>query len=456
MSTFHHHLWFVRSRMGAWDHPTRSHKKFIDIHCEANDDLDRIFLPKHLGWWAVKTWSGAQGEPTFADDIEYLCCKCIATGAGFSIMGVDPYNISKIPVYQRLGAIMRQYEELRRANYFPESIKAKLRVPGDEFTLIQTAEGKWQFQPVQYANHKVEGINGWSNIWHVKNKFSRQPLQLRIEALMSAGPYDAPGNVTLADFSDPSDFPDRATAQDVTADLKLSPDQAKGIYSATSTRRDPISAWAKTGKQFSPPLNLSGHQALGVWVYGDGQGEVLNFQLKSPEHISGGIGDHYVIVDFTGWRYFELIEPEGERYSQYSWPYGWAYAIYRESVNYNYVESLSVWYNNLPPNKQVICYLSPIKALPLVNVKISNPAITVGSRTIVFPTEIESGYYLEFHSMSDCRLYGHRGELICEVVPQGEVPVLEEGDNEVRLTCDASGNVSARAKVTIISVGKTL
>ena len=62
--------------MGAWDHPSRSHKRFIDIHCQANAALRRQFLPGHLGWWAVKTWTGPQGEPTFADDIEYLCGKC--------------------------------------------------------------------------------------------------------------------------------------------------------------------------------------------------------------------------------------------------------------------------------------------------------------------------------------------------------------------------------------------
>jgi hypothetical protein len=41
MSTFHHHLWYVRSRMGAWDHPQLSHKQFIDIHCRANAGLQR-------------------------------------------------------------------------------------------------------------------------------------------------------------------------------------------------------------------------------------------------------------------------------------------------------------------------------------------------------------------------------------------------------------------------------
>jgi hypothetical protein len=451
MSTFHHHLWYVRARMGAWDHPTRSHKKFIDIHCESNEGLKRMFLPGHLGWWAVKTWSGPQGEPTFADDIEYLCCKCIGSDVGFSIMGIEPDNISKVPVYERLAGIMRQYEDLRHSNYFPEHIKAKLSVPGDEFTLIHDSDGKWKFQPVQYSKHKVEEINGWSNVWTVKNKFDRQPLQLRIEALMSAGSYDSLENIVLADFSEGSEFSERVTAQGIGIELK-SPD---GIYSATNNNSTPVGSWAKIGKNFTD-LNLSKHQALGVWVNGDGKGEVLNFQLKSPEHISGGIGEHYIVVDFTGWRYFELIEPEGERYIQYSWPYGGAYAIYRESVTYNNIESLNLWYNNVPAGKMAECQIKPIKALPLVNGKLINPAITIGGKTIVFPAEVDSGCYLEFNSMSDCKLYGQNGELIREIIPQGDVPFIDEGDNLIKFGCDVSEGINARSNVTIIGRGEKL
>jgi len=481
MSTFHHHLWYVRSRLGAWDHPTRSHKKFIDIHCAANEDCRRMFLPAHLGWWAFKTWSEQQGEPTFADDIEYLCGKCLGTDTGLSIMGINPDNISDIPALPRFAAIMKRYENLRHANYFPESVKAKLRVPSDEFTLIQNPDGEWKLIPIQYAKHKVEGINAWSNIWQTHNKFGRQPLQLRIEALMSAGPYSSPENVTLVDFSNAEDFPDRTVAPGITADLqpssvKVKAEQIKGTriceaktrsgcYTVSNTLDNRQGTWAKMSKVFSPPLNLNQQQGMGVWVYGDGQGEILNFQMRSLEHLAGGIGEHYVIVDFTGWRYFELIEPEGERYANYSWPYGNIYSIYRESVNYSQVETLSLWYNNLPPNKTVTCYLSPIRALPLVKVKVRHPAVTVGDKTITFPVEIESGCYLEFHSMSDCKLYGPQGELISEVEPQGDTPIIEAGENQVKFTClpvcceqtgDIPNDISARAYVTVISQSESL
>ncbi|UCH35938.1 MAG: hypothetical protein JSV65_06175 [Armatimonadota bacterium] len=463
MSTFHHHLWYVRSRMGAWDHPTRSHKRFIDIHCAANRENRRMFLPGQLGWWAVKTWSGAQGEPTFPDDIEYLCCKALANDTGLSLMGMDPGNIAKVPVLARLAGIFRRYEELRHAGSVPESVKARLRAPGQEFTLTQSAGGSPQFRPVQYAKHKVQGMDGWSNAWRVKNRFGRQPVQLRIEALLSAGAYDAPDNLTLADFADPAEFTDRASRSGVQADLATSSAEVKvgaasGRFTAANTGARRKSAWAKMVKVFDVPLDMSERQALGVWVHGDGQGEVLNLQLTSPAHIVAGIGDHYIVVDFTGWRYFELIEPEGERYSDYFWPYGGAYAIYRESVDYGHVASLGLWYNNIPQGNTVTCYLSPVRALPLANVKLRNPSVTVGGETIVFPVEIESGAYLEFRSMSDCTLYDPQGKMVCDVQPQGAAPELAPGENQVAFECDvpAGATPNTRAYVTVISQGKAL
>ena len=462
MSTFHHHLWFVRSRIGAWDHPVRSYKKFIDIHCASNLQSRRMLLPAHLGWWSLLTWKDAHQEPTLPDDIEYLCCKCLGTDTGFSLMGIEPGNLSQVPALPRLAAIVKRYETLRRAGCVPDAIKSKLRAPGEEFTLARTPEGEWQFRPAQYSKHKVEGIDGWSNVWKSANKFERQPARVRIEALMSAHPYEAPGGVTVIGFSGAEVLPEGAAEDQVAAELRSSSARVKigpvsGRYSALSTRSERRGAWAKVGRRFSPPLDLSDHQALGVWVHGDGRGEVLNFQLTSPKHVTGAIGDHYVVVDFTGWRYFELIEPEGERHADYSWPYGrHVCSIYRQSVDYSQVESISLWYNNLPPGEEVTCYLSPIKALPLGKAKFRSPVISVGGRRIVFPAGIESGDYLEFDSMSDCKLYGPKGELISEVHPEGEAPILEPGENEVEFACEAPPDVSPRARVTLITQGEAL
>lgn len=461
MSTFHHHLWYVRSRMGAWDHPTRSHKRFIDIHNAANADGYRMFLPMHLGWWAVKTWTGPQGEPTFADDMEYLCGKAIGNNVGFSLMGVDPAKFAKNPALQRLGGITRQYEELRHAKYFSEAVKARLRVPGDEFTLDQSAEGKWQLRPAHYTKHKVESRDDWTATWMVTNSFVTQPLRLRLEVLMAAKPYDATNAITVAQFTDAKDFPDRTQANGVSATLEPSTNFVKasawsGLLTATNIRPERTATWASFGKTFTPPLNLGGERALGVWVYGDGQGEVLNFQLRCPSHVVAGTGENYVVVDFTGWRYFELIEPAGERHANYSWPYGSAYDIYRETVDYKQIEKLTVWINNLPANGTAKCYLSPVRATPLVKAKLRNPRLVVGDRPLLLPVEMESGSYLEFNSPEDCKVFGPDGGFLQDVKIANTARLMAAGENQLRFECDPTPGLNPRVRVTTATFGAPL
>lgn len=461
MSTFHHHLWCGRSRYCAWDHPTRSHKKFIDLHSAANEESRRMFMPGELGWWALKCWSGPQGEPTFADDIEYLMAKCLGTDTGFALMGIDPDTAKSVAALPRLGAIVRRYEELRHSGKVPEQVKARLRAPGEEFTLAGSLKEGWSFRPVQYARHKVQSAEPWSSQWKSTNKFAAQPLRLRIEALMAAGPFDAPESVVLADWTGAGDFPLRAAAAGVVADLAPSKDQVKagpvsGRLTATNSGPGRAGSWAKLEKAFDPPRNLAAQQALGLWVHGDGQGEVLNLQLRSPEHVSHAIGEHYIIVDFTGWRYFELIEPEGERHADYHWPYGGIYAIYRESVHYGQVASLGLWLNHLPPGKPATCFLGPIKALPLVPGKLVNPAVTVGGKTVTFPVEIPAGHYLELLGPDDCKLYGPAGDLVREVKPQGPIPTVAPGDSQIHFQAQTPPNTSPRANVTVITQGEAI
>lgn len=460
MSTFHHHLWYVRSRFCAMDHPTRSHKRFIDMHLEDNLRNRRMFMPGEFGWWALKSWSGAQGERTFPDDVEYLMGKCLGTDTGMAMMGIDPGNVGAIPALPGLADIIRRYEDLRHSGKVPESIKERLRQPGAEFVLAGDLAAGWQFRPAQWIKHRVDG-GSWSRAWLVDNRFAAQPARIRIEALLSAGPYDAPGSITLADPSKPEELPLQTAAGSFDIQWRPSREQVKvgeasALYAATNPGSTARGAWTRVERTFTPPLDLSKHQALGLWVHGDGQGQVLNLQLRSPHHVSHGIGDHYIPIDFTGWRYFELIEPEGERHAEYAWPYGGIYAIYRESVAYGQVESLGLWYNNLPPGKRAACYLSPIRALPLASAKLLKPAVTIGKTRIVFPVEIESGCYLEYNSHVDCKLYGPQGQLLRSVTPEGDAPQLAAGSNQVRFEGTAAGGASARAHVSVMTLGDPL
>lgn len=500
MSSMSHHWWHYRSRWQAWDRPVRGYKRFIDIHLasikasglflpdeiQSNEwehgrwpghtplidkyagiEKGQILLPLHLGWWGNQTWAPPQIEPTFADDIEYLGCKMIGNDAGFSQLGgVDKKTLEEIPLFRRAAEILKQYEELRHQDYFGEEVKKLLRQPGKEYTLFREENGEWNFKPVVYAKHKVAGLDHPSAQWTVNNEFESRPVQLRIEPLMSVKPYDDPSNIILTDFSNPDDFVSKSGAEGVSGRISTSEEkavtgEAGGIFSAQNAGKSPRDgSCINMEKEFTPMLDLSKNQALGVWVKGDGRGEILNLSVRSPVHISHGAhGDHFIKIDFTGWKYFELVETESSAISDYIWPddsHFYVYDSYRHTVQFDKVDKFQLWYNNIPEGQKVTCRLGPVKALAMVRGFIENPCVTIGGKQIVFPVRMESGMYLEFRSAEDCRLYGPKGELLKEVKPEGTVPELKEGDNEIYFSGEGSKAFNTRVQVTVISEGGPL
>jgi len=463
MSAMWHHFWQFRTRWQAWDYPRRGHKRFIDIHAQSVNG--GLLLPLHLGWWNFQAFNPPQVEPTYPDVIEYLGARLIGWNAGISLTGaIDHKRLNDVPLSKRAVEVLRTCEELRRAGHFNERSKAKLREPGKEFSLLRDETGKWRFRPAHYDAHVAACSEPWSLSWTAENPFENQPVKLRIEVLMSAGSYDDPKSIILADLSNPNTFagPPRA-AEGVTAKLsraaKSNVPHAAGTLEATNSGKvSRNAAWARLDRKFNPFLNLKSHQALGVWVEGDGLGEIIAIRLESPRHISyGAVADRYITVDFTGRRLFTLVETESVRWSDYMWNDGkWLYNVYRETIDFGTIESLGIWYNNLPKDRQVKCLIGPIKALPMVSCKVKNPAITVNDRTVGLPVEIESGGRLELDGSNNFTVFGSKGETLAKGTPSGPAPVLRKGLNHIRFSCDPTKGPAPRAKVTVISYGDPL
>ena len=458
MSAMEHHYWHYRSRFEAWDSPVRGHKRFLDIHLASINK--GLLLPLHLGWWENFTFAPPQTEATFSDDIEYLCSKMIGYNAGLSLLGgVEEKEIKENPAFQRLNALIKQYEELRQKDYFVEEIKELLRQPGKEFSLYRISNDEWNFKPVVYEKHKVTGLDHPTATWTVNNELDSQPIKLRIESLMSVKPYNDPFAIILTDFSKPMDFMNERSADGVTGQIIRSKEnvitgEPGGLFSAHSTGESQQNGtYLNMEKTFMPLLDLNNNQALGLWIKGDGSGQILNISLRSPVHISfGARGDHIIPIDFVGWKYFELVEIESSKSYYYSWgKFTSVYDYFRNHVDFGVIEKVQLWYNQLPSDKEVRTVIGPLKALPMVSGFIENPTVTIGGETIVFPVKIESGMYLEFLSLDDCKLYGSKGEILAEVKPEGYIPNLIQGNNEISFSGKGSSKVNTRVQVTVIS-----
>lgn len=169
-------------------------------------------------------------------------------------------------------------------------------------------------------------------------------------------------------------------------------------------------------------------------------------------------GEHYVTIDFTGWRYFEipLRERDADKHRDYAWPYASLSGIYMSPVNTSHISEVNLYLNNVPPNDTARVCLSPIKALRTSRVKLANPVVDLNGQQLVLPTTLESGDYVELTSGDDCRVYDERGTLLERITLQDKMPVLKAGENQIAFRGDASPGFAARAGVTVIAHGKPL
>lgn len=469
MSTFSHHLWRARSRMQAWDCAQRCVKTFVDCHVANNRQWKAAFLPTHLGWWGNFDWTGIQPERTFPDDMEYVCAKALATDSSLSyIVGFSPEKLTHGNA-QRLAAIAQRYEKLRSAGSIPDSIKAHLAAPGQDYSLELTGDGRPQFRPATYIKHSVTAGSD-SGTFTFVNPYAAQPLRLRIETGLSPAAYDAPGSSVLTDFRDGDAFGKAETQPGVTAVLEPGTAESDASLSVQNAGVEPYRAWAAFHQDFASPINLK-NTGLGLWVLGDGQGEVLNVQLRSPAFAAGGLADHYIHIDFTGRRYFELVEPESEALGSYEWAHtrrlsdmlnnpigiaGFLYPMYHIWVDYGQIASLTVGVNNVPAGKSIRLGLGTIKALPLSKRKLTNPVIKLGDHTLTFPVELGGGSYLEFLAPDNCKFYDENGEYLGNMVLSGPIPQVESGVNTLSFDCAAGDDACRRARVTVITSGEPL
>jgi hypothetical protein len=225
----------------------------------------------------------------------------------------------------------------------------------------------------------------------------------------------------------------------------------------SNTRHEGL--YIKMVRKFDPWLDINKNQALGVWVKGDANGELLNIRIESPKHLSSGArGDHFIRIDFKGWKYFELVEIESAEFSNYIWPDSgfYVYDSFRHTVLFNKVDKIQLWYNNLPPGTDVKCVIGTVKALPMVPISIIDPEIGIGSEILKFKVKIESGMYLEFKSSEDCKLYGPKGEFLQDVQIAGKIPVVKNGDNDITFKSQGTNSISTRVQVTMITAGNPI
>jgi hypothetical protein len=124
-------------------------------------------------------------------------------------------------------------------------------------------------------------------------------------------------------------------------------------------------------------------------------------------------------------------------------------------VDRQHISQVNLLLNEVPAGGEVDILVSPIRSLPTRSAQLANPSLELGGTKVTFPVKLQSGQYLELESMEDCVLYDERGELLSRFQPPADrLPALAEGPNTLRFDCAPPEGLSARAEVTVMSLGQ--
>lgn len=436
-SSYSHYSWHLISRMASAD----GHgdvKGYLDERLPWLAAYANNLMPADVGWYYV------YDPAVTADQFDYILQKCLGYDASISVQ-TNPTQLATHPEMGAIFDLVAEYEQLRLGGTVPEATRSLLREPGREYRLLReplrlrrTVFGEWQ---------RLEslGPEGVALPVDPVGEGARLGLQVRCGPLTRPGPaYRSAAAVLLEDFEDLAPYagasgpvysigPGEAGNTNEGVTQAFASVEGEGVegarcgrLTATSVRAD-VGGWSCIWKAFPEPLDLSWHKGIGLWLRGDGQGGAFKLQIRDPQHAT----DYYITNDFTEWRYFQLLRPEQPQ---------------PEPVDYSRITQLLFYYNGLPGQKSVTCWIDDVKALAeLDEAVVTGLRLKIGDGEAVFDTTLAQGERLVYFPGEAPYVIPSAAGERRPCPPVGDLHVPEtEGEATLSATGPVSADVEAR------------
>ncbi|NLM79088.1 MAG: hypothetical protein GX173_13585 [Ruminococcaceae bacterium] len=423
--------WYARSRYGALDSGNRGYNDFVDAHVRYNDQTaERMYITPELGWWNLYQPGepyGWQSKVMMSDEVEYLYTKVLATDCCMSIRRPSVMAQKDTPMLQRYARIIERYLDARAARTLSPDMKAQLRAPEQAFKLCDD-QGGYTFRKAKTWRFRAEAFTERRNHFTCDHAFKTQKPFIRIEPLYTTAPYDDPDALVLQVF-----------------------DESKPIANEACYELDKPDGLMRLPE-------ASSHTGVGVWLYGDGSGTTVRIQLANRlKDRKKGQLDYFIKVDFSGWRSFTFYESQNAEPDHADWPrtemeykvfsdVGRFYDAYRNLVDFSQLAFLEIKTNAVT---QTGIRLKTIKLLPPVENTLHNPTVTINGQQVTFPVSLHGSSILECHPDGFCEVFNLRGEHLASPVPDGEIPVLRQGVNQLSIDSAEQTACQKRAVLTL-------
>lgn len=412
-------MWNVRGRMGAWDIPTRGYKAFIKAHTDVNlKDMQYNFVT-NIGWFHFFPDSSPEvgmrnviTKTLFHDDIDYMGSLAVMYNMANVLYTYNPTAVDNNPEYRANLAYYKFYNDIRKSKYFTDETIEKVINHGGEFKIIEKAPGEYAFLEMYY-NKKCIGTYANDNTFVGNNPFSAQKPFIRIEGRWSTLSEDP---ITLAEFDE------NKTLADQTLKRSLSVDMREHMVMKFKVKG--------TGK--------------------DGDAMLISLTGGVTSGESGGRIDHFVDLNFEGWREVIILEADAGEYDFNKYVFdgigtsGMQYSTYRTVPSYKNIVSLTIRTCGTGNKAQI----GTISAYKQVEAPVKNPTITVGNSTIAFNTTIKGSEYLEYDPKTGTAVLHHADQSTENVTVKGTLEI-PSGNFSGTFTGTSESGAPIRARVVL-------
>ena len=441
------HTWWFHSRIGAWDTCFWAPKRFHDYHVSWVEEAhvkDGDLLEVQMGWWtpvrAQYYWPSQK-----LDDIEYYASRNAGLDATMSIQGV---NVSSHPVsyrHSRMMTILGWYERARLAHAFLPDVKKSMNVRGHEFRLRQNAlTGAWEISPVV------------CRLARASLPVRPAKTALRVEACY-AGKDPAkctPLNMTSLHCAKDL-LVETANTNVVLSVADVTDEAGRKCYLMAASNGSSVSrgAWASATVHYDGCRALNGNEVLRFRVKGDSSGALLNVQIRSPREYGSPRNEHYVTLDFAGWREFELPmrETDAERFPDYVWPYSNYSSVFHTNIKFDKISDVAFFVNEIPARGKAVVEVSDVEMVPEIRTVAVRPKVIVNGASHQIPFDLESGDFAEYeegfwtHYRASC-------EPVQRCAAESQI-VLVAGDNVASYVGRTAEGRFCRAEVKLFAIG---
>ena len=452
-------VWWYHSRVGAWDSCFWAPKRFHDFHVEHMKSMhlrESDMLELQMGWWAPFL-----GNPHFAchklDDMEYYASRNAGLDASMSIAAVN-VSLRQLAFHSsRMMTILGWYERARRARAFAPGVREAFDRLGAEFRFRQdAASGLWNVAPVKSFHFRAKSPETATRTFTLE----KVPAQtaLRVEALYVGENPNGKNSLLLTEGATAKTLSVATANTNVSLKVEESV-TADGLrtfrLSAANRSLSARGAWARATASFSPYRRPERRWVLRFRVKGDGSGALLNVQVETPREYGNALSEHYVTLDFKGWRDFEMPmrERDAERYADYVWPYRGYAEVFHRIINMNNVSAVNYYLNEIPAGGTAVVEVTDVTLVPQRQTKAVPHAVCVNGKSLAIPFAMYSGWFAELEE-GVWTLYSADGDPLERKVT-GDTLALAAGANEVSYGGGSVDGTRPCAEVTVFAIGET-